>query len=117
MATVKDFLARINTIEGVGGCLLVKDDGHILAHLVDGPADYSSLIAICSKQALAIMETSGFSFFRSLSFAQSKGQGLHIFPLQQYYLGVIQQPGYPVEKVISQVNHLLSHVKAGSSKK
>lgn len=117
MATIHDFLARINKIEGVAGCLLVKDDGHVLAHLVDGPGDYSSLIAICSKHALTIMETSGFSFFRSLSFAQGKGQGFHIFPLQQYYLGVIQQPDYPVEKVITHVNHLLSHVKAGSSKK
>ena len=117
MATAKDFLARINKIDGVAGCLLVKDDGHILAHLVDGPGDYSSLIAICSKYALTIMETSGFSFFRSLSFAQDKGKGLHIFPLQQYYLGVIQQPGHPAEEVINHVSHLLSLVKAGSSKK
>lgn len=117
MATIKEFLARINKIEGVTGCLLVKNDGHILAHLVDNPIDYSSLITICSKYALTIMETSGFSFFRSLSFAQDKGQGFHLFPLQQYYLGIIQQPDYPAEKVINHVNHLLSHVKAGSSKK
>jgi len=116
MATVKKFLTRIDSIEGVEGSLIVKSDGHLLAYSVPKPANYASLMALSSKFARNIMDTSGFSFFRTMSFSHGNGEAFHIFPLLQYYLGVIQQPDAPAETIIHHVTHLLSHVKEPTSK-
>ncbi len=114
MASVKKFLARVDSIDGVEGSLIVKSDGNLLAHSIDRPTHYSSLIALSSKFALTIMDSSGFSFFRTMSFSHGNGEAFHIFPLLQYYLGVIQQPDAPAETIIHHITHLLSHVKAPS---
>ncbi len=117
MAAINKLLTRIKAIEGVDGCILVKADGHVLGHLVDNPDIYSSLVAISDKYAKDIMEQSGFTFLRSLSFGRVGNHGFHMFPVNNYYVGVVQGPGYPQDQMIKQVNHLLSFVKISSKKK
>lgn len=116
MTTVKDFLVRVNNIKGVEGCLLVRADGHLLGHLVKNPEKLSSLLAISAKYARGLMDKAGFSYFRLLSFERAGGGSFHIFPIDQYYLGVVQSPDFPLSTMTEKVTHLLSFVKTSSSK-
>ncbi len=111
MSTVKKFIARIDSIKGVNSSLIVKSDGNLVASSVDRPADYASLIVLSSKFAHNIMDTSAFSFFQSMNFTNGSGEIFHIFPLLEYYLGVIQEPGVPANNTIQHVSRLLSLVK------
>ncbi len=115
MSTVKKFIARIDSINGVSSSLIVKSDGNLLAYSVDKPADYASLIVLSTRFADNIMDTSGFSFFQSMNFTNGSGEVFHIFPLLEYYLGVIQEPGVPANNIIKHVSHLLSLVKTTAS--
>lgn len=116
MTTVKEFLARVNDIKGVEGCLLVRADGHLLGHLVKNPEKLSSLSAISAKYARGLMDKAGFSYFRLLSFERASGGNFHIFPIDQYYLGVVQSPDFPLTTMVEKVTSLLSLVKTSSSK-
>lgn len=116
MSAINKLLTRIKAIDGVVGCILVKKDGQVLGHIVDTPDTYSSLVAISNRYAKEIMETCGFTFLRSLSFARTGNQGFHMFPVNDYYVGIVQSPDTPQEKMINQVNHLLSFVKISSKK-
>lgn len=111
MATVKEFLTRINEIEGVAGCLLVKGDGSLIGQMVKDAEMLSSLLLLSGKYAQNIMLKAGFSYCRSLCFNRETGENFYMFALNTYYLGVVQTPGSSTEKMTAKVNHLLSLVK------
>ena len=46
MATAKEFVARVNKIDGVSGCLLIRDDGALLGQAIDDPEIYSTLLVL-----------------------------------------------------------------------
>lgn len=116
MASVKEFLARINEIEGVAGCLLVKSDGSLIGQLVEDSDMLSSLLSLSGKYAKDILVKAGFSYCRSLCFNRGTGANFYMFTLNTYYLGVVQTPDSSTEKMTSKVNHLLSLVKNVGSK-
>lgn len=116
MATVKEFLARINEIEGVAGCLLVRGDGSLIGEMVEDSEMLSSLLLLSGKYAQNIMVKAGFSYCRSLCFNREGGDNLYVFTLNTYYLGVVQTPNSSTEKMTTKVNHLLSLVKNVGSK-
>lgn len=116
MTTVKEFLARVKDIDGVEGCLMVRADGHLLGHLVKNPEELSSILTISARYARGLMDKAGFSYFRLLSFERAESGGFHIFPVDQYYLGVVQSPEFPLASMTEKVTKLLSLVKTSSSK-
>ena len=116
MATVKEFLARINEIEGVAGCLLVRGDGSLIGQMVEDSEMLSSLLLLSGKYAQDIMVKAGFSYCRSLCFNRERGENFYMFTLNTYYLGVVQAPNSSTEKMTAKVNHLLSLVKNVGSK-
>jgi len=111
MATVKEFLIRINQIEGVDGCLLIKDDGSPLGHMIDDAKKLSSLLTIGGKYARDIMDKAGFTYCRHLTFDRENGEKFYLFPVDKFYLGLMQTPDCPEEEMIKKVNYLLSLVK------
>lgn len=115
MATAKEFLARVNRIEGVDGCFLARDDGKLLGHLIDHPEMFSSLLTISVKYARDVKEKAGFSYCRLVSFERKKGPNFHIFSMDKYFLGIAQSTDIPMDKVTLKVNHLLSLVQTRST--
>ena len=116
MASIKDFLTRIKNIEGVAGCLLIKQDGSLLGHIIKEPEKFPPLLIICSNYARDIMEKTGFAHCQSISFSRQGGQNFHIFFFQQYYLGIIQTRDCPMKDMLAKINYLLSLVKGDGSK-
>lgn len=68
MATAKDFVVRVDQVEGVDGCLLVKKDGRLLGQTLDDYKTYAALMATAAEQAYSLMDKIGFSYCRHLCF-------------------------------------------------
>ena len=113
MATANEFIARISAIEGVEGCLLVRDDGQLLAQSIEDAETYSSLLVISGGYAREIMLKAGFSYCRFLSFRCEGNQNFHVFPIDRYFLGVVQSPDCRLSEMIDNVTQLVSRVIKG----
>jgi len=116
MATIKEFLNRVKSIEGVAGCLLIKNDGSLLGHIINDHEKLPPLLVICNNYARDLMTKTGFAHCQSVSLNRQSGQNFHMFFFQQYYLGVMQTPDCPLKDMLTKINHLLSLVKGDESK-
>ncbi len=111
MATAKEFLAQVKEIEGVAGCLLVRENGHVIAQMVEDYELLSSLLSISGKHSRSIMEKAGFTYLRGLSFERGNGQNFHLFPVSDLYLGIVQSQDCPTNVMLKRVDQLLCRVK------
>lgn len=115
MATAKEFIARIDKIDGVGGCLLVRNDGVLLGQTIDDPEVYSTLLVISGSLSQAIMEKTGFSYCRHLNFSLTSKQNFYVFPIDKYLLGVVQRTDSYVPDMLEAVYRLIGRVTTGNS--
>ena len=116
MATGKDFVERINRIDGVAGCLLIKEDGGILGQTMADPEVYSTLLQISSGLSADIMSNAGFSYCRYISFSRVNNQTFYIFTIDKYLLGIVQQPDCSVTDMLAQVFHLIGKVSTSGAR-
>jgi hypothetical protein len=114
MATAKEFVARVAEVDGVAGCVLVRDDGEILGGNLDDPDLYTTLMILGGTSACSIMDKVGFSHCAYLSFNRKGKQHFNLFPIGKYYLGVIQSPDCYVPDMLQAVMRLIGRVTTGS---
>lgn len=114
MATAKEFVDRISNIEGVSGCLLVREDGEILGRSLEDPDLYTSLMIHGGISARGIMDKVGFSYCRYLSFNREGKEHFHLFPIDKFYLGVIQTSECYVPDMLQAVLRLIGRVTTGN---
>ncbi len=117
MATAEDFIGRIDQIDGVAGCLLIKKDGAVLGQTVDDPEVYSALMQMGSQSSDAIMANTGCSYCRYLSFNRTNLKNFYVFPIDKYLLGVVQQADCSVAFMLDKVSHLIGKVSTGGTAK
>jgi len=110
MATAKDFVARISHVDGVAGCLLIKNDGVLLGQTLKDPEVYSTLMLIGGGQANDIMNKIGFSYCRHLSFSRLNNRHFYVFPIDNYFLGVVQRSDCYVPDMLEAVYRLIGRV-------
>ena len=115
MATAKDFVGRIDQIDGVAGCLLVKNDGALLGQTVDDPEVYSTLLQISAGLSADIMEKIGFSYCRYVSFNRTNNQNFYIFPIDNYFLGIVQNEDCSVTTMLETVYQFIDRVSTGGT--
>ena len=115
MATAKDFIARINRIEGVSGCLLVRNDGVLLGQTLDDPEVYSTLMVISAGLSRDIMEKAGFSYCRHLSFNRNRKRNFYVFPIDKYLLGVVQRTDAYLPDLLEAVYRLIGRVSTDNA--
>ena len=113
MATASEFIARVSAIEGVDGCLLVRDDGHLLAQSIEDAETYSSLLVISGGYARDVMLNAGFSYCRFVSFHRGGNRNFHVFPIDRYLLGVVQSPNCRLSEMMDSITLLVSRVIKG----
>ena len=116
MATAKDFVDRINQIDGVAGCLLIKDDGVQYGQTLDDPEAYSALMQISSGLSADIMDKIGFSYCHHLSFNRINNQNFYVFPIDNYLLGIVQQADCSVTAMLEIVYQLIGRVSTSGAK-
>ncbi len=115
MATAKEFVVRVNKIDGVAGCLLVRNDGVLLGQTLDDPEVYSTLLVISNSRSREIMEKTGFSFCRHISFGRSSKRDFYVFPIDKYLLGVVQRSDSYVPDMLDAIYRLVGRVSTGDS--
>lgn len=111
MATAKEFVAHVAKINGVSGCLLVRNDGALLGQNLDDPERYSALLLLAAGLATEIQDKAGFSHCRHISFNCTGQDHFHIFPIDRYLLGIVQNDNNP--GTINAVYRLTSRVSTG----
>jgi hypothetical protein len=115
MATAGEFVTQINKIDGVSGCLLVRNDGVLLGQTIDDPEIYSTLLLISGGLSREIMENTGFSYCRHLSFSRSRKRNFYVFPIDKYLLGVVQRTDSYVPDMLEAVYRLIGRVSTDNS--
>lgn len=110
MATAKDFVDQVHKINGVAGCLLVRDDGLVIDQTLGDVENYSALLQISSGLADDIMTNVGFSHCHYFSFNRINNQTFYMFPIDKYLLGILQQADCSVSDMLEQVSYLIGKV-------
>ncbi len=86
MSLVND-LKRIETLKEVDQFIITDSDGNIVAQRISNPEKTARMVSLCGKNFYAI----GKSNFKFCMFSRKKKQNFFIFPVGNYYLGVIKQ--------------------------
>lgn len=115
MATAKDFVSRVDQIDGVAGCLLIKENGASLGQTLDDVDTYSSLLLNSVELSNEVMEKTGFSYCRHISFQRSNDENFYIFPIRNYLLGVLLNADCSEPVMLEQVAQLINRVSVGGS--
>ena len=115
MATAKDFVARIDQIDGVAGCLLIKENGSSLGQTLDDIDTYTALLLDSFKSSNEVMEKIGFSYCRHISFQRSNDESFYVFPISHYLLGVLLNSDGSEPLMLEQVSQLINRVSVGGS--
>lgn len=115
MATAKEFVVRISKIDGVAGCLLVRNDGVLIGQILDDPEVYSTLMMISGSLGREVMDKAGFSYCRHISFGRRGKRHFYVFPIDKYLLGVEQHTDCDVPDMLEAVSRLLSRVSTRHS--
>ncbi len=115
MATARDFVVRVGQIDGVAGCMLMREDGELLEYNLEDPDFYTSLMLLGGVSAQGIMDKAGFSHCRHLSFHRAGKENFHLFPIDRFYLGVLQSPDCYLPDMLQSVLRLIGRVTTTSS--
>ncbi|MEA3363784.1 MAG: roadblock/LC7 domain-containing protein [Thermodesulfobacteriota bacterium] len=116
MADAKVFVERIKQMEGVSGCLLIKDDGALLGRALDDAETYTSLMLTTAGLAENIMDKVGFSYCRYVSFNRTNNQTFYIFPIDHYLLGLVQKADCSVADMLDRVYQLIGRVSTDGTR-
>lgn len=107
MSNADRFARRMIQIAGVSQFVLCRHDGNVITHNMQECDDLASVATICGMSAQAIQSIIGFSGFRHLSFSLQGRQNCHIFPIDKYFLGVIQTAESSSGQVLTDVQNFL----------
>ena len=86
MVTQTEF-SRITELPGVKNHLLVKKSGELILTDFPAPEDFAETLVACGREADCL----GSSRFTFLLFNRESCEHLFIFPVGNYYLGVIKE--------------------------
>ena len=85
MATLKDFM-KISKLPGVDQYILVDRKTKVVAHDIKDPQKIAGMIFSCGQNCFAIGKTQ----FKYLIFSRKNQKNIFIFPVGNYYLGVVK---------------------------
>lgn len=115
MATAKEFIEHVDKVDGVSGCLLVRDDGILLGQTIDDPEIYSTLLVISGNCANEVMDGVGFSYCRHLSYSRENKHHFYVFPIDKFLLGVVQHTDCYVPDMLESIYRLIGRVSTSQS--
>ncbi len=85
MVTLEKFNQIIN-IDGVDQYILVDNNNNIITHDIKNPGKLADIVITCGKNSYAIGKTQ----FKYLIFSRTCKKNIFIFPVGNYYLGVVK---------------------------
>ncbi len=88
---IAEVLSHVKRINGVAGYILLNRQGSILAYSenMQRPEKLSKMVYFCGKK----IATLGRKYFKYVSFSRKNNSNILIFPVGNYFLGVVKQKG------------------------
>lgn len=88
------FLNRLSKIAGIKNYILVRQDGEIMTHNFEeeNPETISSILLFTTLNCEKIKAGFGFRNLKYLTVSKENNENLFIFPLDKYFLGIMQHP-------------------------
>lgn len=114
MAAIKEiFSKKILSIDGIEGFVLARDDGAVLAHRIDAlqPAAVAAMMVLNGIGCYHIKTTMGFSNFNYMLVTLKNNTTLAVFPIRNYFLGVIGSRDGFTSGVIARIRRFIDTVK------
>lgn len=90
----EEFAGKILQIQGVGGFLLVRNNGQLLASKTDmttDPQTLAAMMTLSSQDSKSLQSTMGLGRYHYLMVTQENIGKLYVFPIQNHLLGVIHR--------------------------
>ena len=97
------FSSTIGRVEGVDNYVLVDDRGNILTHDMESPALFARLVHLWGQR----LSTLGGKNFKYASLSRASSRDVLMFPVGNYYLGVVKQTGVDNVQLADAVMKLL----------
>lgn len=110
MSATNRFAQRLMSIEGVEQIILTRNDGHVITHNVRDPDELSALAILSGITAAGVSKSMGFSPMNFLMTTRRSAGPFLVFPVDKYYLGVIQHPDATQQEMIEEIQHVLKQV-------
>lgn len=110
MANLEAFAQRVLKIDGVEQFIFIRNDGHILIHNVENPETLSALVAFTGLSGEAMRAVIGATYFRHLHISRQNKENFLIFPLDNYFLGILQHSEAYTPDVIHRVARLIQAI-------
>lgn len=107
MATIQDFGKRILQISGIKQYIMVRNDGKVMIHNVESPESLAPVITFCGLNCDAIGSVAGLTYFKYMMLTRKNNEKLLIFPMETYFLGVIQTHDAYSPDIVEQVIRLI----------
>jgi len=105
MAKASDFIRQLASLPGVTGYLLTHNNGRILSHNLSDPTYYVPWAQQMINRSTYLTDSLNNEQLRGISLKQDGENLVHLFPVRQYHLVVIQS-----EEIVN--DHLFQQVAA-----
>jgi hypothetical protein len=115
MATAQEFVVRVSSIAGVAGCVLVRADGEIFGTTLEDPDLYAALMIPGGNGARSIMAKMGLNHCRYLSYLREGREHFYLFPIDRFFLGVVQTPEAGIPEMLQEILRLIGRVKTSGA--
>jgi len=104
--SIAEVLSHVKRIEGVDGYILLDGQGKVIACNDDmkAPETFSKMVYACGRSLSSV----GKKYFKYASFSRAHNQDILIFPVGNYYLGVVKQAGIRNFKTARAVREFLN---------
>lgn len=110
MASIQTFTKLISQIEGVKNYIFVRNDSRVIVHNTNNPDTLSSMIAFSGLSCDAVKSILGTTYFKYFILTRKTGEKLLVFPLENYFLGIIQDSQAYTPDVIQKIMRFITAV-------
>lgn len=108
MTTLEEF-KLISKLTGVDQYILVDHMGKIAVHDIKDPERLSGIVFSCGKNSYAIGKTG----FKYVLFSRKNQKNIFIFPVGNYYLGVIKLKNINNDVLADNIINFLQSLRRG----
>lgn len=104
--SMAEVLSNVKRINGVAGYILLDSKGKIITRNTDlqTPEQISKMVYSCGRNLFSV----GKKYFKYASFSRKNNKDILIFPVGNYYLGVVKQAGIGNYETASAVMEFLN---------
>jgi len=110
VADIKTFANMLSQIEGVKNYIFVRNDGKVIVNNTTNSDIFSSIVTFAGLSCDAVKSILGTTYFKYLILTRKNGEKLFVFPIVNYYLGILQDSKAYTPDVIQKIERFVNTV-------